>query len=116
MITVAQCKTQCAIGEDELEFEGWFNQTIPAVVAAVRNAINRPLYDTQASLDAAIAALAVGDTSLTAAMVVTDDLKHAMLMMIGHWFENREASSSLTIKEVPMAFDFLVSPYRCINR
>jgi hypothetical protein len=112
MITVSECKQQCSIEENMLDFEGWFRRTIPAVVATVQAHLNRKLYETQEALDAAKALLETGDTSLDTAMVVTEDLKHAMLMMIAHWFENRETATSLTIKNVPMAFDFLVGPYR----
>jgi len=32
----------------------------------------------------------------------------AMLLLIGHWYEHREAASELTIKNVPMAVDALL--------
>lgn len=76
--------------------------------------LNRPLYETQTALDTDKAALAEGDTSLDAAIVVTEDLRHAMLMLIAHWFENRESGSPATIKTIPLGFHFLVQPYRCI--
>lgn len=115
MITIQECKQQCSIEQTILDFEPWFRRTIPAAVATVKAQINRPLYETQALLDADLAALAEGDNSLGTALVVTEDLRHAMLMLIAHWFENRESGSPLTIKDVPMGFDFLVEPHRCIS-
>jgi hypothetical protein len=115
VITVAECKEQCSIELDVVDFDALFTRTIPVVVAVVKNAINRPLYQSQDSLAAAVDALDVGDTSLNKAIVVTEDLRHAMLMLIAHLFENREATSTMTVKSVPMAFDYLVGPYRCIN-
>lgn len=112
MITIDQCKSQCNIELEELEFDRWFRQTIPAVTALIKNYLNRPLYDSKDALDAAKAELEDEDTSLNTAIIFSDDLKHAMLMMIAHWFENRETTSSLTIKDVPMSFHFLVDPYR----
>ena len=108
MIKVSECKEQCSIDADLVDFDPWFRRTAPAATTAVQTHLNRKLYATQEELTADTAA-PVG------AMVVTEDLRHAMLMLIAHWFENRETSSELTIKDVPMAFDFLTAPYKLIN-
>lgn len=48
-----------------------------------------------------------------AAAAVPDDLKHAILVLAAHWYENREAVIvGTTVREVPFAFDALVSPWR----
>lgn len=44
-------------------------------------------------------------------LVITDDLKAAGLLMVGHWFSNREAVSDVEKVEVPFAFRFLIAPY-----
>lgn len=47
------------------------------------------------------------------ALVLDDDITTAMLLLIGHWYANREAvviGASPT--DVPMAFAALISPYR----
>jgi uncharacterized phiE125 gp8 family phage protein len=36
----------------------------------------------------------------------------AMLLLMGHWYQNREAASALTMKTVPMAVDALLSIHR----
>ncbi|WP_016854785.1 head-tail connector protein [Halomonas smyrnensis] len=47
------------------------------------------------------------------ALVLDDDLTTAMLLLIGHWYENREAVALGTIAtELPMAVQALISPYR----
>lgn len=43
---------------------------------------------------------------------VPQTIRHAILLLVGHMYENREASSPLTIKTVPMAYDSLLAPYR----
>ena len=43
---------------------------------------------------------------------VPQPIRQAMLMMIGHLYENREQSSSLTIKEIPYGVDHLLANYR----
>lgn len=39
-------------------------------------------------------------------------IKHAALLMIGHWFEHREAVTELDVRDLPMAVDSLLYPYR----
>ena len=43
---------------------------------------------------------------------VPESLKQAALLLVGHMYENREATNDRTIKHVPMTFDWLVSMYR----
>ncbi|MGK9199016.1 head-tail connector protein [Sinorhizobium meliloti] len=43
---------------------------------------------------------------------VPKSIKHAALLMIGHWYENREAASETKITDLPMAVDALLYPYR----
>lgn len=49
------------------------------------------------------------------AQPLVDDLRVAMLLLVGHWYKNREAVSVVNGKgqqALPLAFDALVSPYR----
>jgi uncharacterized phiE125 gp8 family phage protein len=39
-------------------------------------------------------------------------LRAAILLLVGAWYQNREAVSSLTMKTVPMAVDSLLNAYR----
>lgn len=44
---------------------------------------------------------------------VPPSLRQAALLMIGHWYENREAVNvGSQVGELPMAYDALISPYR----
>ena len=45
---------------------------------------------------------------------VPEDLKLAMLLLIGHYYEHREAVTVGNMKDLPMAYDALISPYRLI--
>lgn len=45
---------------------------------------------------------------------IPQSIRHAALMLISHYYEHRDAGSALTIKEVPMGFDALVSAYRLV--
>lgn len=39
-------------------------------------------------------------------------IKHAALLMIGHWYENREVATEAKLSDMPMAVDALLMPYR----
>lgn len=43
---------------------------------------------------------------------VPADLIHAILMLIAQWYENREASSAHTLRDVPMGVESILARYR----
>ena len=45
---------------------------------------------------------------------VPEDLKLAMKLLIGHYYEHREAVTVGNMKDLPMAYDALIAPYRLI--
>lgn len=51
----------------------------------------------------------VADTAVPA------PIKQAILLMVGHWYANREAVSEGSMAEVPMAVDALLRPYRAVG-
>ncbi|MGG2419884.1 head-tail connector protein [Ralstonia pseudosolanacearum] len=40
------------------------------------------------------------------------DIELALLLLIGHWNPNREATSDLSLANIPQGFDELADPYR----
>ncbi|HFS7074846.1 TPA: head-tail connector protein, partial [Enterobacter hormaechei] len=45
--------------------------------------------------------------------LLNDDVKAAMLLLIGHWYANRESVAiGQTVAEVPLAVEALLQPYR----
>jgi uncharacterized phiE125 gp8 family phage protein len=42
-------------------------------------------------------------------------IKHAILLLVGHWYANREAVSESQMSELPMAVDALIRPYRRVG-
>lgn len=51
------------------------------------------------------------DAGYGAASAVPDDIKHAMRLMVGHWYRQREAVGA-NMAEVPLAVHHLIAPYR----
>lgn len=39
-------------------------------------------------------------------------IKHAILLMVGHWYENREAVTEAKLSDLPMAVEALLMPHR----
>lgn len=50
-----------------------------------------------------------------AAAAVPAPLKAAILLLVGHWYQHREAAAPAGIAELPMAVDALIAPYRRIG-
>lgn len=74
-----------------------------AAKTTIENYINRKLYEDS-----------VPDDCLTG-MVINNVIKVAILMLVGHWYENREAvvvNSSAVV--LPLAYQMLINPYRII--
>ena len=44
--------------------------------------------------------------------IVPKSIIHAMLLMIGNWYNNRESLSTLTLKEVPLAYQYLLQQFK----
>ena len=47
--------------------------------------------------------------------LIKGDIKLAMLLMIGHWHENRENSSVVQLNQIPMGAKDLLAPYRAYS-
>ena len=43
---------------------------------------------------------------------VPEPIKLAILLLIGHWYEHREASSGTQLHNLPLGVDALIAPYR----
>lgn len=39
-------------------------------------------------------------------------VKHAILLLIGHFYANRESVSFATASEIPLAYQYLLQPYK----
>lgn len=47
------------------------------------------------------------------ALLLDDDLRLAMLLLVAHWYEHREAATEAAgMKVLPLAVDALLGPYR----
>lgn len=49
------------------------------------------------------------------ALSIDGDITLAALLLVNHWFKNREAASEVANKPLPLGFDALIGPHRWIN-
>ena len=102
MITLTEIKAQLRLDPDDTSEDSHLELLGRAAVAAVANDLNRNLYADQVPED---------DST---GLVITDNIRMAILLMVGQLYENREATSELTVKEVPLAYRYLLDSYRII--
>lgn len=48
----------------------------------------------------------------TAESAVPEPIRQAMLLLIAHWFVQREPTAAVTLTPIPLAIDALLAPYR----
>lgn len=89
-------------------------QTLAANQYLLRNGVIEPAYGvTWPSVREQMATVTVRYVcGYGAAAAVPEQIKHAILLLVGHWFSHREAVVSGTMNELPMAVQSLVFPFR----
>ncbi|HIH5019792.1 TPA: head-tail connector protein [Klebsiella oxytoca] len=101
-ITLEEMRRQCRIDENDGDDSLLTDIYLPAAIRGAESRINRKLYDDAVPSD--------DETGL----VIADDIKLAVLMLVGHFYENREATTSGKVANLPTALDFLLDPWRLI--
>lgn len=98
--TLSEAKAHLRIGtsDEDTLLQIYLN----AAEKAASNQLNRALYATTAGTD-------------TTGLVMTEAVKVAVLLLVGHWYENRESVTTVqgaNIKELPLAFTWLLDQER----
>lgn len=106
MLELDIIKQHVRLEPDFNEDDALLNTYATAARRYVENHTGRTLYATEMEVP----------TDDDHALVLDDDLTTAMLLLVGHWYENREAVALGTIAtDLPMAVEALISPYRYYN-
>ncbi|SUO95257.1 head-tail connector protein [Suttonella ornithocola] len=100
MIKLERVKQHLRIDHDDED--EYLAGRIDAAKIFVERDINRNLYADAHSIP----------QDDTYGIVITADLEQAMLLLIGNWYEHREAAADATKSEVPLAYWRLVQHYR----
>ncbi|WP_447896044.1 head-tail connector protein [Vreelandella sp. GE22] len=107
MLDLDIIKLQCRIEPDDSDEDQLLETYSNAARRHVENFTDRPLFETK---EAAAQAILDG---IPHPLVLDDDITTAMLLLINHWYANREAVivGSITAT-LPMAVETLLWPYR----
>lgn len=103
MLAVDQVKLHCRIDSDSTEEDAWIAARIKAAVRYVENYTRRTLYENASDP----VYLADRDS-----LLYGEDIETAMLMLIAHWYANREAVvTNGTSTTVDLAVAAFLQPY-----
>lgn len=109
MLDLSIIKPHVRLELDETDEDVLLETYATAAQRLVENRTGRTLYATEGEIPVD----SEGESTDDSALVLDDDLTTAMLLLIGHWFENREAVViGSSAAELPMAVEALISPYR----
>ncbi|EKO4983783.1 phage gp6-like head-tail connector protein [Escherichia coli] len=104
MIDLDVVKQHCRIDTDFTGDDALLEIYTGAAARYVQKWTRRTLYETQSS---------AGYSEDPDSILLTADIKAAMLLLIGHWYANREAVNIGNITTaVPFAIEALLQPYR----
>lgn len=104
MLTVDQVKHHCNIEQDFTEDDAWLAARIKAAVRYVENYTRRTLYE-----DATDPLYLANPNRL----LYGEDIETAMLMLIAHWYANREAVvTGISAVTLDYAVEAFLQPYR----
>lgn len=95
---MAQCRID-TVGSTDYELLMLYYQ---AARRKAENFINRRLYENVVPED---------DPD---GVLIVDDVLLALMLLVGHWYENREDSSDISKTSIPFGFSSLLEPYRFI--
>lgn len=104
LLTLAQMKKQLKLEEDDSEEDEFLELIGRGVQSRTQTYLNRNLYPAGGTVP----------DSDPDGLILPDDVLLGMLMLVTHLYENRSASTDIESIETPMAFTWLVGPYRFI--
>lgn len=104
MVDLDVVKEHCRIDTDLAGDDALLTLYTGAAARYVQTWTRRTLYENENS---------PGYADDTDSILLNDDVKAAMLLLIGHWYTNRESVVvGQTVAEVPFAVEALLQPYR----
>ncbi|GAB3215845.1 head-tail connector protein [Pseudaeromonas pectinilytica] len=105
LISPEEAKRQCRLELDDATEDDHLGLLIAAAITQIENDINKQLIP--ADQEPAVSS----EVSIT--QQLTPTLRMAALMLISHWYTNREAVVTGTIATtLPLAYASLINPYR----
>lgn len=104
LLSMEEIKAQLRLDDDFSDEDTLLALLGKAAQSRAENYLNRRLYETASDRPE-------DDPD---GLVMPDDIKLALLMLVSHFYENRSAVTEVEKLELPMSFVWLVGPYRYI--
>lgn len=99
--TLDEIKNQCRIDNDDED--NLLNIYLKAAISRAQNYTNRIFYENEIPADAC-----------PSAMLVEPDVKIAILLAVGYWYQQREDVANEQLYSIPLGFNALLNSYRYI--
>lgn len=103
MIEISTVREHCRIDADDTSEDSILTIYIGAAKRHIEKWTRRNLYETNAD---------AGFDTDEDRLLLDDDIRLVILLLVGHWYANREAVSDKNTSEMPLAVDALLQPYR----
>ncbi|MCS3605320.1 head-tail connector protein [Erwinia rhapontici] len=104
VLSLKEIRTQLRLEEDFTEEDILLTAIGKAAQARTENFLNRKIYSPESEIP----------DSDADGLLLTDDLRLAMLMLVSHFYEHRSSVSDFEQTATPMAYEWIVRPYRFI--
>lgn len=104
LLTLEEIKRQLRLEEDYSDEDSLLETFSKAVQARTETYLNRKLYD-------AVSDIPADDPD---GLVLPDDIRLGMLLLVTHFYENRSSVTEVEKTEMPQSYTWLVGPYRFI--
>ena len=104
LLTLEEIKSQLRLEEDYSDEDSLLEALGKAEQSRTETYLNRKLYDAAHGVPA-------DDPE---GLVMPDDIRLGMLLLLTHYYENRSSVSEVEKSEMPLAYNWLVGPYRFI--
>ncbi|AYE16597.1 TPA: phage gp6-like head-tail connector protein [Escherichia coli] len=98
--SITELRYQCRIDSDDDTEDVMLTLYLNASLKHAEKITNRRLYDNAVPND---------DPD---GLVIEDDTKLALMLLVSHWYENREAVSSDSTNTIPFGVDAILKQYR----
>lgn len=98
MITIEELHQQCRVDHDDED------DLLLGYAAAARE--NIQMYLDRTIYDGAV------PSDDPCGVLFNKSIRQAILLLVGQWYAHREATSNLTLNQVPFGFYHLLQPYR----
>lgn len=104
LLTLEEIKRQLRLEEDYSDEDSLLEAFSKAVQARTETYLNRKLYD-------AVSDIPADDPD---GLVLPDDIRLGMLLLVTHFYENRSSVTEVEKTEMPQSYTWLVGPHRFI--